>query len=392
MITLNILRCVSPTLDYFVSLLGSLEMFNLYHHFIIMDDVVSVDKNGVPLTADGKIATILEYSNTLPEFWEEARVHSLGSWIMFPISACKLLLRKAKCHRVALADYGDMPHIFRVEEKLSDEDRSRIVSDAEKLLIDHPRYNILLANCDHTTNMVSGKRQFTSPEVHFMLWNVMRYSLTLIGLVLLHVLLVGCYKKACIEHPMWALCAYYTFTAVPVMLQSLISYGRMAWTLRCNYIENMLSRDDLYHLLLKELFRVIVVGGFAVCVMTLMPFILRQSGGTLYTISMSFVMVFAYMGSDIVFSLLAQLSVRLLLRCFGRFWLHGGSPLTREEEQKLKANSAAKKKSDGDVNLLFVNLENTNMTSVRPFCIAGTHLCSCWLTYFAQSAVASARG
>jgi len=63
MITLNILRCVSPTLDYFVSLLGSLEMFNLYHHFIIMDDVVSVDKNGVPLTADGKIATILEFQH-----------------------------------------------------------------------------------------------------------------------------------------------------------------------------------------------------------------------------------------------------------------------------------------------------------------------------------------
>ena len=49
MITSNVLRCLSPNIDYFVSLMGSLEPFHLYHHFVILDDVSHVDKFGVPL-------------------------------------------------------------------------------------------------------------------------------------------------------------------------------------------------------------------------------------------------------------------------------------------------------------------------------------------------------
>ena len=56
------------------------------------------------------------------------------------------------------------------QERLSEEQRERIVRDAEKL-IENPRaYNIFWANCEHTTNLVSGKQQFTSPEVHFFIW------------------------------------------------------------------------------------------------------------------------------------------------------------------------------------------------------------------------------
>jgi len=105
LITLNCLRCVNPKIDYFVSLLGSLEIVNWYHHFIIMDDVVSVDTNGLPLTHDGKLATICEYANTLPEILEEVRVASRGSWTLIPLQAFKSFMWKAKCRRGALADY-----------------------------------------------------------------------------------------------------------------------------------------------------------------------------------------------------------------------------------------------------------------------------------------------
>ena len=70
MITLNILRCLSPWIDYFavasvisvavyahihsvvsatlpwaeVSLMGSLELFHLYHHFIILHDAADPEK------------------------------------------------------------------------------------------------------------------------------------------------------------------------------------------------------------------------------------------------------------------------------------------------------------------------------------------------------------
>eukprot|EP00913_Durusdinium_trenchii_P008521 g8002.t1 len=102
MITLNVLRCLSPNIDYFVSLMGSLELFHLYHHFVILDDVSHVDEFGVPRTKQD---------------WDELRVKSFGAWHSFPKILFDCTLKKARCDRVPLADYGDMPHIFRMEER-----------------------------------------------------------------------------------------------------------------------------------------------------------------------------------------------------------------------------------------------------------------------------------
>eukprot|EP00658_Telonema_sp_P-2_P051274 TRINITY_DN3932_c0_g2_i11.p2 TRINITY_DN3932_c0_g2~~TRINITY_DN3932_c0_g2_i11.p2 ORF type:complete len:110 (+),score=27.19 TRINITY_DN3932_c0_g2_i11:451-780(+) len=55
---------MSASLDYFVSLLGSWELFRLYHHFIMVDDVAYLDDMGVPRRKDGDLACLVEYSST----------------------------------------------------------------------------------------------------------------------------------------------------------------------------------------------------------------------------------------------------------------------------------------------------------------------------------------
>ena len=48
-------------------------MLQLYHHFIMMSDVTSVSKEGVPMDSNGAEATIAEYSNTPINAVREAR-------------------------------------------------------------------------------------------------------------------------------------------------------------------------------------------------------------------------------------------------------------------------------------------------------------------------------
>eukprot|EP00438_Fugacium_kawagutii_P015887 Skav206411 [mRNA] locus=scaffold2210:268178:286203:- [translate_table: standard] len=112
MITLNVLRCLSPWIDYFVAMLrsglmGSLELFHLYHHFIILHDASAL----VPQSQVDDIVQIMEYSNTIEGFYEELRAlprdaPSLpsccavlrgvtSSWHSFPKALVDCTLRKA---------------------------------------------------------------------------------------------------------------------------------------------------------------------------------------------------------------------------------------------------------------------------------------------------------
>jgi len=342
MITLNVLRCLSPWVDYLVSLMGSLELFHLYHHFVILDDVSHVDEFGVPRTKQDEIVNIMEYSNTMEGFVEEVRVKTFGAWLSLPKVILQTLLNKAHCHKVPLADYGDMPHIFRMEEKLSSDDRERIVRDAEQLIDKQIHYNIFWANCEHTTNLVSGKQEYTSPEVHFFIWSVVRYILTLLGLATLHVVTMRCYSKYCLQYPVWALAAYYVCTALPVLAQILVQFGRMAHTVAMSWRESLISRSDVYHLLVKELCRAIFNGAMAFGFLVWAPDILKFADGR-YPVQISIAIVFAYLASDAVFALLAQIVTRILVQTKGHFWLIGGGDHTWEEEQLIKANAVAHK-------------------------------------------------
>ncbi len=64
MCTLSVIRALSPLCDYVVSVLGSFGVVTLFHHFIVLDDVVAISETGVPLGPKGRPVEILEYANT----------------------------------------------------------------------------------------------------------------------------------------------------------------------------------------------------------------------------------------------------------------------------------------------------------------------------------------
>lgn len=332
MITLNMLRCLSPRVDYLVSLLGSFDLCKFYHHFVILDDVASVDANGIPVTEAGELVAIMEYANTVPEAVEQVRVGSDGHVIGFFRCFFQLLGELAKCHRVALADYGDMPHIFRVEENLTQEDRDRIVFEAERMLKNHPKYNPFLRNCEHATNLVTSRAEFTSPMVPFGIWLLCRAGLSLLGLAFLHMIGTHCYERYCMAYPIWALCAYAICTIAPLACQGIVQY---AMTVHCaykSYMSSIITLDDFYHLMVKEFLRLLIVAGAAISALILAPAIVRRHGASVFV---SWAVVHVYWVADAVFNICASLAIRALLAKFGKWWLIGGSPLKRDESRDL---------------------------------------------------------
>jgi hypothetical protein len=332
--TLNIFRCVHPQLDYFVSLLGAFELFHYYSHFVVLDDVDHVDNNGIPRTKGSDIVTIFDHSHTLMETYEECRGLSQASLWRFPMIAGRFLaVRSNRPNRKSLAEYGDMPHLFRVEEHLTDDDRERIVEEAERVLEDHyalfPEENFRVSNCDASVR----KGEVLSASVTYLLWNMFRLGLAFVGLAFLHFMIVKCYSHYCLISPVWALVTYYTFTIMPVALQAGIQFSKLARNVSRSYLANLLSRDDLYHLLLKELCRSFFGGGLAVFVFYHAPAVARRSS---YPAIVSLAAAFAYMFSDMLYCFLAQGVSRFLVLTVGRFWLIGGGPLSYEQEKDRK--------------------------------------------------------
>jgi len=151
-----------------------------------------------------------------------------------------------------------------------------------------------------------------------------------------------CYSKYCLQYPVWALAAYYVCTALPVLAQILVQFGRMAHTVAMSWRESLISRSDVYHLLVKELCRAIFNGAMAFGFLVWAPDILKFADGR-YPVQISIAIVFAYLASDAVFALLAQIVTRILVQTKGHFWLIGGGDHTWEEEQLIKANAVAHK-------------------------------------------------
>jgi len=193
--------------------------------------------------------------------------------------------------------------------------------------------------------MVSAKQKFTSPEVHFMIWSLCRYLLTFLGLAFLHFMTIQCYSRYCLQFPFWAMLVYYTCTALPVLAQIVVQFGRLAWTVVGYYLQNVITRNDLCHLLIKEFCRALFNGALAFGFLLWAPDILHLAGGR-YPIRVSVAVVFAYLASDMVFALLAQICTRLLLFTHGHWWLLRGGNQTRDEELSLKAARASPRKAD----------------------------------------------
>jgi len=333
MIAINLVRSLSPTMDYLISFLGSIELIYFYHHFILVDDVHTIDDHGVPRTKGGGLAEIVEYANTIPEALEEVRLSSLGSWLRWPGAAARFLMNKSRCQRMALADYGDTQHLYIVVETLTEEQRAEIVKEALRVVEDHQPYHVFFNNCEHISNHIS-KGHFTSPNVHFGLWSICRMLFACIGIVFLNIVTGTCYSSFCVQYPLGALVGYHLFTSVPVGLQALISWCTVAVSVRRQHREGIVCRDDCYHLLGKELGRVIVVGGGATMTISLMPMIVSQ---TRFIIASGLV-AFTYIVSDVIYNCCAHLVMRLvLIPVWGRVWLIGGSDARPGVEGKKRA-------------------------------------------------------
>lgn len=139
---------------------------------------------------------------------------------------------------------------------------------------------------------------------------------------------------------MWALVAYHAFTVAPVALQAGVQFSRSTRSISRSYFGSLLSRDDLYHLLLKESFRSFLGGGLAVYALSQAPDIARHWN---YPVMLSIGIVFAYMFSDMLYCFVAQCVSRLLVIMLGRFWFIGGGSLSYKQEQNRENKGIGKK-------------------------------------------------
>lgn len=326
--SLNPVRIISPTLDNVISWLGHLEFTYLWHHLLVCDDVDHLDEQGVPRTQDGKLVQIVEFSNTPTEALTEVRSLCGGNLLRFPGSLVRFMFDKAACHQAALADYGDTPHIYRIVEQQSVAERDRITKEAISLTTNYRPYNILFNNCEHAANSIhTGEKR--SHNFEYMMWLMLRVCLCCVGLVFLNAIAAVCYNTFCMSYPLWTLIAYHCFTSVPVGLQAIITYTILCKHVWQQYCKELIDRDDCYHLLAKELGRVLVVGGLTILVIALMPKMIQD---TQHFICACFLCLFAYPSSDLLYNALAQIVMRLvLLPLFGRVWLIGNGKSLKQE-------------------------------------------------------------
>jgi hypothetical protein len=171
-IVLNVFRTINPTLDYVHSWLSGYGYFKMFHHFLVLDDVVDIDENGVPRNEDGIAVEILEYSNTASQFLDEAAERGFIA----------SLLDKAKCRRVALIDYGDNKYFYRFNDEVIDEHqdtkrRDLVIQRALEFLRSQPKYHVISHNCEHATNRITMKHDKKSDLVSYVFRNTWRHCI-----------------------------------------------------------------------------------------------------------------------------------------------------------------------------------------------------------------------
>ena len=169
-IVLNVFRTINPTIDYIHSWLSGYGYFKMFHHFLVLDDVVQVDENGVPRNEDGIAVEILEYSNTASQFLDEAAERGF----------LPSLLDKAKCRRVALIDYGDNKYFYRFKDHVPDlfqdaKRRELVIQRALDFIRSQPRYHVISHNCEHATNCITMKHEKKSDLVDYVFRNTWRH-------------------------------------------------------------------------------------------------------------------------------------------------------------------------------------------------------------------------
>ena len=158
---LNPMRKIFSPFDKLLQYLTHLELFPAYHHFVVYDDVKG-GEGRVPVTEDGRVAMICEYSNTPLGALEQAWEHGLMSVWKSPAPFMRIPL----CDYVEGSSPGPAVGVFRVKEDLIDSERDEIVEKMDALLASHETYSFIYRNCEHAAFSFNPNRSvWVSPQV-----------------------------------------------------------------------------------------------------------------------------------------------------------------------------------------------------------------------------------
>lgn len=309
LVGMKTVRCLSPYVDRLFSWLCSYELHNLYHHFMLVDDVATVDSQGIPRTTTGSMVRVLEYTSTIPESLEMVCASNKGGGCLQVPGACvRMLLDKGQCKLVPMVEYGDMPNIFIVmEESPTMEERDRMVENAHKLAEHNEPYHMLLNNCEHCI-FQARKGQHLSLEVHLVVRCCLFFFARCLGVLCL---VLAIEQKA-------PLSAYHVLAAGSICVHAMQLFWKIAQSVQQQLASNIVDYPDACHLIVKELARLITGLAVALTCMSAGMNAAATGQGLQFACTLT---LFGPFGADMVFNFLVSSAVRLfLLPIFGRVW------------------------------------------------------------------------
>jgi len=169
-----------PKYDSFVSLIGRLNIVKFYHHFIVLDDVVEVTSDNIPLNKEGNPVTIAEYSGSPEQALDNLKNGGIRKLINNFASFTENPLNTYFCK-------SGIKGVWRLREHLDDFHRDEIVKNARILMEDFKTYTPFSANCEHAAFSVNPDNKWRSPQVPIFYWFCFHSFLVVMGLYhLLH--------------------------------------------------------------------------------------------------------------------------------------------------------------------------------------------------------------
>ncbi|KAG8459144.1 hypothetical protein KFE25_002551 [Diacronema lutheri] len=342
MVGLNPVRKVSRLIDSTFVWLSSWEVWPLFHHFVMYDDVVEIDGDGVPMGPDGTPALICEYSNTPAAAFKQMRQQGVSH----------LWRNLAPFRKLPLHDYQDARHahgLLRIVRHSSDAERDEVISRLDVLLAQHESYSLWFRNCEHaafaatlsrinsdcnlrggadggdagcarTSPMPRSSTPFwVSLQVPHVLFTLARFKLQLVGTYCLYRLSLFASDMALVfpwldeaYHVKRDVAVYHLFATAPVALQIAIQLGRAVRNLVRKRRRGKLHPEMFSHLLGKEIARAVIVGFGSTTTLVVLPRLMHDLKLTVW--SACTLLVFAFMSSSLAYTLLASAGIRLLLR------------------------------------------------------------------------------
>jgi hypothetical protein len=344
---LNPLRKILRPFDKLLQYLTHLELFPAYHHFVMYDDVHHVEGT-VPMTEEGNVAMMCEYSNTpvgaIVQIWEYGIMSLLKSPAPF--------MRIPLCDYVEGSSPGPAIGVFKVQEDLSDSERDEIVTKMDALLASHETYSFVYRNCEHAAFSFNPRRSvWVSPQVPYLFWNMLRFCMGVVSACCLRGLDPADLKEGNVHRYHMMSIAYHMLATVPVCLQSVIQLMRTIMSMTAKRVRNEVTSTVFWHIIYKESSRAFVAGGLACLCLGLLPKMVEDTG---YVKAAVLLCVFAFTLSNGLFNALCFSVVRVMLSTKGEVVVpvigrraRGGRGRTESNEVEIKEEKRKRASSRG---------------------------------------------